>query len=68
MIIQTSSIKGYKLIGFSDLHPADNRIISVPLAGAKFLTGMPLIMAHLADNITAPSPLWLMLKNKGLVT
>jgi hypothetical protein len=60
-------IKGYKLIGYSDLHPPYTTIISVPLEGAKFLTWMKLIMAHLTDNITAPSPLCLMLKNKGYI-
>lgn len=61
-------IKGYNnSIGFSDLHPARFNLISVPLKGAKFLTGMKLIMAHLADSITAPSPIYLFLKEKNLV-
>jgi len=60
-------IKGYKIRGFSDLHPPYTTIISLPLKGAKFLTGMELIRAHLVDNITAPSPLWLMLQQKGYV-
>jgi hypothetical protein len=60
-------IKGYKLIGYSDLHPPYTTIISVPLKGAKFLTGFPLYAAHMVDNITAPTPLWLMLKEKGYV-
>jgi hypothetical protein len=60
-------IKGYKLIGYSDLHPPYTKIISLPLKGAKFLTGMKLVMAHLVDNITAPSPLWLMLKDKNYI-
>lgn len=61
------NIKGYKLIGYSDLHPPYNEIISLSLNGAKFLTGFPLIAAHMADNITKPSPLWLALKEKGFV-
>lgn len=61
-------IKGYKFRGYSDLHPPQRTIISVPLKGAKFLTGWDLIRAHMVDNITQPSPLWLMLKEKNLVS
>jgi len=66
MTIQTFSIKGYKFRRSYDACPI-GKVISLPLKGAKFLTGMKLVMAHLADNITAPSPLWLMLKDKSLV-
>lgn len=62
------TIRGYKIRGFSDLHPPYTEIISLPLKGAKFLTGWKLIAAHLADNITAPGPVWLMLKEKNLVS
>lgn len=66
MITQTSEIKGYKFRGFYDARPK-GKIISIPLAGAKFLGGFELIRAHLVDNITMPSPIWLMLKEKGYV-
>lgn len=66
MTIQTSNIKGYKFRGSYDACPI-GKVISLPLKGAKFLTGMKLVMAHLADNITAPSPLWTWLKEKNFV-
>lgn len=61
-------IKGYKFRSFSIYPPMRREIISVPLKGAKFLAGWDLIRAHMVDNITQPSPLWLMLKEKNLVS
>ena len=59
-------IKGYKFRGSYDARPIE-KVILLPLMGAKFLTGWDLVRAHIVDNITQPSPLWLMLKDKGLV-
>ena len=67
MTIQTSNIKGYRFRGSYDLRPHTYPIISLSLAGAKFLTGWELFRAHLIDNITAPNPVWEFLKNNHFV-
>lgn len=76
MTTLTSNIKGYRRRGYYGLEPhRDKEIISLPLAGARFLTFWELIKEDLpkyskllVENILTPSPVFLKMKEFGWVS